>query len=507
MDGAICLPGRNSLKFSANNHKIICESRDLTIQTLSSVMVTSSCYRDFSKLPFYTSFQRVILKKIIFTIPSLVLTKLPPLVCLVQESIKHFLLIPRVEVIESRQVLTQKRNLFLPILLVTRAIGSIFVLDELLSKVMDYAIKVTGAERGFLLLRDDEANDLKLRVKRGLEREPPDLLFSYENYRISLELIKSVEKSKTPLIASLEGFPNPKIKVELEKLGVKQAMAVPLMAKDKLSGLIYLDNCLPGLTFGEEELEIMISLALQAGVSIENAKLVETIEQSRNELKWLNKAKDKVLHRLSHELRTPLAVIQGSVRILRRMFQDQSSPFEIEKFFDAIEKHTNRLLDIQQETDAIIRFYPKLNEDWYHEQLNQHFPTTLTSPTPVLLFPLVQRLLERVKQKAKDRQIFFLVEGRKDISVFADPRILEEVLEGLLRNAIENTPDEGMVQVVLEKTGQRGLLRVQDFGIGITEENQKYIFDGSFTPKRLNYTLLKSHTTSMQGVKDLIFFV
>jgi signal transduction histidine kinase len=390
------------------------------------------------------------------------------------ESIK-----PRVEVIESRQVLTQKSNL-LAILSVTRAIGSIFVLDELLSKIVDYALKVTGAERGFLFLCDDKANGLKLRLKRGLEREPPDLLFSYENYRISLELIKSVEKSKFPLIASLEGFPPPKIKVELENFGIKQAMAIPLMAKDKLSGLIYLDNCLAGRTFGEEDLEIMIFLGIQAGASIENAKLLETIEQSRNELKWLNRAKDKVLHRLSHELRTPLAVIQGNVRILRRKSQDQSSPVEIEKFFDAIEKHTNRLLDIQQEADAIIRFYPKLDEDWSHEQLNQHLRTTLTSPTPVLLFPFVQRLLEGVKQKAKDRQIFFLVEGRKDISVSADPRVFEEVLEGLLRNAIENTPDEGMVQVVLEETGQTGLLKVQDFGIGITEENQKYIFDGFF---------------------------
>ena len=61
------------------------------------------------------------------------------------------------------------------------------------------------------------------------------------------------------------------------------------------------------------------------------------------------------------------------------------------------------------------------------------------------------------------------------------PRILEEILEGLLKNAVENTPDEGMIRIVVEPKGSKVLLRVQDFGIGITPENQVYIFDGLFS--------------------------
>ena len=60
------------------------------------------------------------------------------------------------------------------------------------------------------------------------------------------------------------------------------------------------------------------------------------------------------------------------------------------------------------------------------------------------------------------------------------PRILEEILEALLKNAIENTPDEGMIRIVVEPKSAKVLLRVQDFGIGITPENQAYIFDGLF---------------------------
>lgn len=61
-----------------------------------------------------------------------------------------------------------------------------------------------------------------------------------------------------------------------------------------------------------------------------------------------------------------------------------------------------------------------------------------------------------------------------------DSGILEDILIGLLKNSIENTPDEGLVRVVLEQKGQWIQLKVQDFGIGITKENQRHLFDGLF---------------------------
>jgi signal transduction histidine kinase len=72
------------------------------------------------------------------------------------------------------------------------------------------------------------------------------------------------------------------------------------------------------------------------------------------------------------------------------------------------------------------------------------------------------------------------LDGEKDLYVFIPSGILEEILEGLLKNAIENTPDEGMIAVSYEKTDHEVLLKVEDFGVGITEENQKLIFGGLF---------------------------
>ena len=65
-----------------------------------------------------------------------------------------------------------------------------------------------------------------------------------------------------------------------------------------------------------------------------------------------------------------------------------------------------------------------------------------------------------------------------------DPAILRDVIDGLVRNAIENTPDEGRVVISVEERGERDVLvRVTDSGVGISEENQQYIFDGLFHAK------------------------
>jgi signal transduction histidine kinase len=60
------------------------------------------------------------------------------------------------------------------------------------------------------------------------------------------------------------------------------------------------------------------------------------------------------------------------------------------------------------------------------------------------------------------------------------PEILEDILRGLIKNAIESTPDEGSIRIILVQKDERLLLKVQDSGIGITEDDQKRIFDGLF---------------------------
>ena len=75
------------------------------------------------------------------------------------------------------------------------------------------------------------------------------------------------------------------------------------------------------------------------------------------------------------------------------------------------------------------------------------------------------------------------MEGKNNLFVVIDPLILQSVVEGLLRNAVENTPDGGMIRLMVEEKNGKIALHVRDYGVGITEEDQPYIFDGLFHTK------------------------
>jgi two-component system nitrogen regulation response regulator GlnG len=249
-----------------------------------------------------------------------------------------------------------------------------------------------------------------------------------------------------------------------------------------------------------------------------------------SELK-LQKVKGKALSLLSHELRTPLAIIQGQVRLLKRKLQSQISSVDREQVFEILEKNLDRLIEIQRETDKIIRssqeseggfFLQELDRFWSKlEDISEISPGMKTqwntlkgwitkylssSPVsfePISLFPFVGRILERIKERAPHRDIHFQLEAATDLSVLMDPGILEEILEGLLKNAIENTPDEGMIRLLIEENEKRPNLKVQDFGIGITEENLRYIFDGLFPTQETDLYMSKNPFDFNAGGKGL----
>ena len=102
------------------------------------------------------------------------------------------------------------------------------------------------------------------------------------------------------------------------------------------------------------------------------------------------------------------------------------------------------------------------------------------SPETIRLYTFAERILENIKKQAHHREIQLQLDGENDLTLQMDPKILEDILVGLLKNAIEITPDEGMIRVVLEHRAQWLQLKVMDFGIGITKENQRRLFDGLF---------------------------
>jgi two-component system phosphate regulon sensor histidine kinase PhoR len=100
------------------------------------------------------------------------------------------------------------------------------------------------------------------------------------------------------------------------------------------------------------------------------------------------------------------------------------------------------------------------------------------SPQTFRVLPFVEGILDDLRERSRHRLIN-LVSHIEDVQTDAlDPNILRLVLETLVKNAVENTPDDGEVSVSVQQVPEGILVQVRDHGVGIPVEDQEFIFEG-----------------------------
>jgi PAS domain S-box-containing protein len=336
-------------------------------------------------------------------------------------------------------------------------------------------------------------------------------VFKYINPKFRELFGYELNEIPNSLVWFKKAFPDPKSRKELISTwigylrstspGEKVPRTLPTTCKDGTQKIIYY---IPVQLATGEYIVTMEDVT-------ERIQAHEALAKSHRELERLNRAKTKAVHHISHELRTPLSVIQGNIRLLKKKLKriPQEENFQI--LIETLERNLSRLFDISKETDDIFNISQELEAGGVLdslEMLSQRIEDFPDAPQAVRahldglkawfsqyqsgnvrffesihLYPFILDTLEKVKQLSLDRQIRFQVEGKHDPYVLMDPLILQNVLEGLLRNAVENTPDGGTIRIGIEQKNDKIMLHISDGGVGITEENQAYIFDGLFHAK------------------------
>ena len=159
---------------------------------------------------------------------------------------------------------------------VSQAITSVLDMNELLNMIMDNVINVMNAERGFLMLKDDSTGDLIVKVARNMESEMKDQRL----HTISTSITSKVATEKKPVLTtdakSDERFSQ---QASVMGFGLRSLLCVPLMIKEKVLGVIYIDNRMLAGAFNERSVELLMSFSSQAAIAIENAKLYSNVEQ------------------------------------------------------------------------------------------------------------------------------------------------------------------------------------------------------------------------------------
>lgn len=198
---------------------------------------------------------------------------------------------------------------------ITRLIASDFDLNSRLAKVLDKAIEVMEAERGFVMLRDEARNTLQVSVAREMGQ---DLQASSPSMGIAGKAALDGEPVLMADAGSNNEFGG---RDSIIRQRILSAMAVPLKVEDRILGSIYVDTRAATVKFNEEDLELFASLASQSALAIENVRLcqqmVEEEKKRANLGRFLSPAIVDVIMNQAEEL-----VLGGRDLMVTTMFCD-----------------------------------------------------------------------------------------------------------------------------------------------------------------------------------------
>jgi len=179
------------------------------------------------------------------------------------------------------------------------------------------------------------------------------------------------------------------------------------------------------------------------------------------ELRRLERVRQDFVANVSHEFKTPLTAIQGFAEtLLSGALEDARNN---RRFLEIIRDHAARLASLTDDLLKLARIEAgKLEVEF----------------VPVNILELVEQCAETALLKASRKQIAFETDVPSALpAIRGDTGLLREVLQNLLDNAIQYTPEAGRIRVSVAVNGREATITVSDTGVGIPLAEQERIFE------------------------------
>ena len=242
----------------------------------------------------------------------------------------------------------------------------------------------------------------------------------------------------------------------LRALGLGSVVVLPLVARERVLGLLTLVRSDQSRAFREDELPLFGELAARAGTAVDNSRLLhEATEAVR--------LRDDFLAIASHDMRTPLAAILGYVQLaLRRARKTEKSGGgeKLVEYLSAAENMAGRLTDLVADLMDV-------------SLLRSGRPIAL-EPVELEIGQVAERVIEGHRKLAGTHH--FVLDRVESVVVQADLRRLERVLDNLLSNAVKFSPDRGEIRVTIDREGAMARIRISDQGLGIPKADLPELF-------------------------------
>ena len=358
-----------------------------------------------------------------------------------------------------------------------QTLASTLELQALIQAITDAATGLTGAQFGaFFYNTTDDNEAFQLYTLSGAPREA----FEKLGRPRATALFGPTFRGEPPIRCddvlqdARYGLMEPHHGMPKGHLPVRSYLAAPVRSRSgEMLGGLFFGHPAPGV-FTERSERLVVGVAAQAGIAIDNARLYEAAQRAADDRKTLleseraarataerlSEIKDEFLATLSHELRTPLNAIVGWAQILRSGPRNHA---DLMKGLETIERNAHvqtqlieDLLDMSRITSGHLRL-----------DIQQLHPASFIESAMETVMPAADAKGIRLEK--------FLDPLAGPVS--GDPGRLQQVFWNLLSNAIKFTPKGGKVQIVLERVNSQVEVSVADTGCGIAPEFLPHLFE------------------------------
>jgi signal transduction histidine kinase len=364
---------------------------------------------------------------------------------------------PRDELLEQRIASLERRIAYLErIVKVSQILNSTLSLEPLLRIIIQSATELTHTEACSIMLLDKQTGELRFTHSIGEGSEGlRDMTVPLDN-----SIAGWIVRKRKPLLIR-DAKTDPRWHSQIDKtidFDTRSILGVPLKVKDEVIGVMELLNKVDDQGFVQDDIQIASTLAAQAAIAIENARLLDELHRAYDDLAELDQLKSNFVSIASHELRTPLSVILGYASFLREEVSGEAG-----EQIDIVLQSAMRLRSV---IDDMVNLR---HVDTGQSQLERDIFS---------MTELISDVAGEFDQLAKAKQQILRVDLPEDpLKIDADWQKIYLVLANLLSNAIKFTPSQGRVQVSAQRKGEEIWISVMDTGIGIPERDYSRIFD------------------------------
>ncbi len=352
-------------------------------------------------------------------------------------------------------------------------INSSLKIETVLDNAMKCAEEFINAEASTIYERDDEKNDLFIRLARGEKKDP------MKDIRIKIGdgIAGHVVETGSPMVIN-DVHKEKRFNNRFDQLTgfkTRNLICVPLIIRGKPTGAIQVLNKKTGEHFNEYDMEILNSLSIQIAIAIENARLYERLEQ-KFELaaQDLKNAEEKLIQAeriaamghlvngVAHEIRNPVMVIGGFARRLKNSHRDDP---EVSRYSEIILGETARL-------ERLVKQVHRLAE------------VQTADLAPGSLLPVIEKIIKTYEPLAENQNVVFQVSIEKNIPVInMDEPQLFTAFSNLFENALESMNTGGQLTLSIKKEETHINIDISDTGSGIEDDELNFIYDPFVTSK------------------------